>query len=201
MIFFNIWHGYCSKIVQACERVIIKNQKFKIMFNFRTIASILFLTSLVSTGISGQNATMAAAPTMAVGTAVAASADRLENEAYLPYAEPLFGMEKEDYEDHFNQYREGALMDRVLDLHHMELQAVYTDSKMNEINVSFNSTVEQEVVLNIYDAFGEKVKGEMHNITTGINNYSVDTKHLSDGFYSLVVIGDNDQFIQRFIIE
>lgn len=171
------------------------------MLNFRTIASILSLTAFVVTYVSGQNATMAAAPSLAVGTAVAASADRLDNEADLPYAEPLFGMEKADYEDHFNEYREGALMDRVLDLHHMELQAIYTDSKMNEINVSFNSTVEQDVVLNIYDSFGQKVKGEMHNINTGINNYSVDTKDLNDGFYSLVVIGDNDQFIQRFIIE
>lgn len=171
------------------------------MFNFRTIASILSLTSLVATTGVAQNAAMATAPTFAVATAVSSSEERLDNEEFLPYAEPIFGMEKEAYEDHFNEYREGALMDRILDLNHMELQAIYTDSKMNEINVSFNSTVKQEVVLAIYDSFGQKVKSDTYKINNGINNYAVATKDLDEGFYSMVVTGENDQFIQRFIIE
>lgn len=122
-------------------------------------------------------------------------------EDFLPYAEPILGIEKSEYEAHFSEYRAGSLMDRVLDLEHMELQAIYADSKMHEINVSFNSSVKQDLVVNVYDQFGQKVMSELHTVDHGINNYKIGTEDLQDGFYSLVVIGNKDQFIQRFIIE
>lgn len=130
-----------------------------------------------------------------------ATAEVESKEDFLPYAEPMFGMDKADYENHFSEYREGSLMDRVMNLHTMELQAIYADSKMNEINVSFNSNTSQELVVNVYDQFGQKVLCEMQKINVGINNCKVNTEELSDGFYSMVVIGDNEQFVQRFIIE
>ena len=165
-----------------------------------SLTAIFMLGLLCSSTISAQSETMATGATMAMAKTLNHAA-HIQSEANLPLAEPIFGMEKTEYEDHFNEYRVGSLMERVLDLENMELQAIYADSKMNEINVSFNSVIEQEVVIAVYDSFGSKVKYDLAQITDGINNYKVDTKDLDDGFYSMVVTGQQDQFIQRFIIE
>lgn len=168
----------------------------------------LITTSLFSfflIGLNAQNTAFTASTALAVPSTYGIQADEVASadakEDFLPYAEPILGIEKEEYENHFSEYRVGSLMDRVMDLNHMELQAIYADSKMNEINISFNSQVEQDLVVNVYDQFGMKVKCEMHNTLQGINNYKINTEDLPEGFYSMVVIGDNEQFIQRFIIE
>lgn len=171
------------------------------MLNIRTTTAILSIVVFGWTAAQSQSTTMAAMPVIATAHAVAAADDARADADYLPYAEPILGIEKDAYEEHFNEYREGALMDRILDLENMELQAIYTDSKLNEINVAFNSSIEQEVVLAVYDSFGQKVMLETHMIKNGINNYTVQTEQLDEGFYSMVVTGQNDQFIQRFIIE
>ena len=170
------------------------------MLKHVSLVSAVLTLMLITDSAIAQSQAMASGASLAVASGVnhALHADSEEN---LPYAEPIFGIEKEDYEDHFNEYRMGALMDRVLDLEHMELQAIYADSKMNEINVSFNSMITQEVVIAVYDSFGNKVIGKMATINEGINNYKVNTDELNDGFYSMVVTGNKDQFIQRFIIE
>jgi hypothetical protein len=171
------------------------------MSNFATVNSILAIL-LISTSISAQTESLMATSSLVVASEVNKSeSNYVSNQDFLPYAEPIFGIEKEEYENHFNEYRVGALMDRVFDLNHMELQAIYADSKMSEISMAFNSTVEQEVVVSVYDSYGQKVKSELYEIEHGLNNYRVRTEDLSDGFYSMVVTGDNDQFIQRFIIE
>ena len=171
------------------------------MSNFVTVNSIIAMLAM-SLSLSAQTESMLVAPSLMVASeSVPSEASYTDNQAFLPYAEPIFGIEKEAYEAHFNEYRVGALMDRVFDLNHMELQAIYADSKMHEISMAFNSNIEQEVVVTVYDSYGQKVKSELYDIEYGLNNYKVRTEDLQDGFYSMVVTGDNDQFIQRFIIE
>ena len=170
------------------------------MLNKLSLSSIVLAGFFMANNLNAQSQTMASGASLAVAETINNSL-YIDSEDNLPYAEPIFGIEKEEYENHFNEYREGSLMDRVLDLENMELQAIYADSKMNEINVSFNSMIQQEVVVAIYDSFGAKVMYDLAKIDHGINNYKVDTKGLRDGFYSMVVTGKKDQFIQRFIIE
>ncbi|MDX1683789.1 MAG: hypothetical protein R3275_01070 [Saprospiraceae bacterium] len=171
------------------------------MYQFRTIISILCFILLSGYASFGQNNAMASASVFAVAETFSIAEKHEADADYLPYAAPIFGMEAEAYNEHFTEYREGALMDRILDLNNMELQAIYTDSKMNEINVSFNSRITQEVVVTIYDSYGGNIKTKTYEVLDGLNNYAIPTDDLKDGFYSMVVSGDNDQFIQRFIIE
>ena len=167
--------------------------------NLSLILGIWIVFGLTSE-VSAQSNAMSSGSLFAVANAVNHAA-HVNQEDFLPHAEPMFGMNQEDYQDHFEEYREGSLMERILHLENMELQAIYADSKMNEINVSFNVKDQQEVLVAVYDSFGSKVYTDMTTLTDGLNNYHLETSQLSSGFYSMVVSGKNDQFIQRFLIE
>ena len=169
------------------------------MRNTHIIITIAFLTA-ASLSAQQAHSSLTALTVPGVYGVHKSEASASAEEVFLPYAEPLFGMDEEEYQEHMSEKRQGSLLNRTIDLKNMELQAVYADSKMNEINMTFNAPEDQEVLVSIYDQTGVKVKSMIRSIVAGQNSYAFVTSDLGQGFYNLVVVGDEDQFLQRFII-
>lgn len=71
----------------------------------------------------------------------------------------------------------------------------------DKLNIEFSCTQNLDLDFAIVDVAGRVVKTDKMIVNQGINKYSVDVTDLAQGFYTLLLKGDNGNIIRRFLID
>ena len=79
--------------------------------------------------------------------------------------------------------------------------SLYPVPARNILNIEFVSMKNQKLSFEIRDVSGRIIQSDKMIVNQGINKYSVDVSGLSQGFYSVVLKGDQGNIIRKFLVD
>ena len=79
--------------------------------------------------------------------------------------------------------------------------AIYPNPSDGIVNISFNNTYSDELIISIYDAIGKAVYCEKAKLTNVENNKQINLKHLAKGLYYIKLSTKFNVFTQKLVIE
>lgn len=76
----------------------------------------------------------------------------------------------------------------------------YPNPANNNINFTFNVNNDNAVTIELYDLTGRIVKNKSYTTLKGLNNKSLDVSDLPSGIYMLKAVVNNNQYIQKIVV-